>query len=91
MPERVAAGRYVARVVTGDVNGDGVADAAFSNSAGAAVTIVYGSPSGLRGADTVTTMASPHALALGNLNRDARADLVVTSEAVDEVYVFLTK
>ena len=41
-PERLAKGDYSARVVAGDVNGDGIADVAFPNSNGSTVTIVYG-------------------------------------------------
>lgn len=90
-PERVARGDYSARVAAGDVNGDGFADCAFSNSNGATVTVVYGSSGGPRGSDSVAAMPSPHALALADLNSDGRADLIVTSEKSDEILVFLAR
>jgi hypothetical protein len=89
VPDRVARGDYSARLAAGDVDGDGIADVAFSNANGRTVTVVFGSRAGPRGGETVTTMPAPHALALADLNGDGRADLVVTSETSDEMIVFL--
>jgi hypothetical protein len=88
---RLARGRYTARVVTGDVNGDGFNDPAFSNGNGATVTIVYGSRGGPVTGIDVPTMQSPHALTLADLNGDARADLAVASEDSAEVLLFLSR
>lgn len=90
-PERIARGDYSARLAAGDLNGDGFADCAFSNSNGATVTIVYGSKDGPRGSETVATMPSPHAVALADLDGDGRADLIVTGEKSDAVLVFLAR
>lgn len=88
-PERVSRGDYSARLACGDVNGDGVADVAFSNANARTVTLVLGSRDGPREAETVRTMPAPHSLALADLDGDGRADLVVTAEESDELLVFL--
>ena len=91
MPTRVAPGRYSARLATGDTNRDGFADVAFTNTASNAVTIVQGSRTGPGPATNVTTMNAPHAVVLGDLNGDSRADLVVAGETSNEVHVFLAR
>ena len=88
-PERVARGDYSARVAAGDVNGDGIADAVFTNTNGKTVTLLWGSRSGPRGAETIETMPAPYAVVLADLNGDGRADLVVASQTTDEAWVFL--
>jgi hypothetical protein len=88
-PERVAKGDYSARVAAGDVNGDGIADAVFTNTNGKSVTLLWGSRSGPRGAETIETMPAPYAVVLADLNGDGRADLVVASQTTDEVWIFL--
>ena len=45
-PDRFAKGDYSARLAAGDVNGDGTADVAFSNTNGRTVTVVFGSREG---------------------------------------------
>lgn len=91
MPARVANGRYSARLATGDTNRDGFADVAFTNTSSNTVTIVQGSRTGPRQTTNVTTMNEPHAVVLGDLNGDGRADLVVAGETSAEVHVFLAK
>lgn len=90
-PQRVVAGTYSARLATGNINRDRYADVAFANSASHTVTIVYGSASGPKTSENVETMNGPHAVALGDLNGDGRADLVVTSEDVGEVWVHFAR
>lgn len=63
-PQRVATGDYTARVAAGDINGDGIADAVFSNSNGTTVTVVYGSRAGLRNSTSIPVMQHPHAVAV---------------------------
>ena len=54
------------RVATGDLNGDGIADAAFVNAADDTVTIAYGSKSGLHAGPTIHVMQHPHNIAIAN-------------------------
>jgi hypothetical protein len=91
MPSRVASGRYSARLATGDINKDGFDDVVFTNTAAGNVTVVYDSASGPRRTATFTTMPAPHSVALGDLNGDGRADLVVAADETDEVYVYFAK
>lgn len=86
-PNRVAIGRGTYRVATGDFNGDGIADIAAANGAASDVTIVFGSRSGPRRSMSVQTMSAPHSIALADLNRDGRADLLVITEERDELLV----
>jgi hypothetical protein len=88
-PMRLVRGDYSSTVATGDVNGDGIADVAFPNTNGTSVSLLFGSPDGPRGAETVATMPAPYAICLADLNGDGRADLVVTSQKRDEILVFL--
>ena len=85
--QRVARGDYSARLATGDANGDGFADVAFSNSNGGTVTIVYGSSAGPSRSGIVPTMQHPHAVAMADLDRDGRADLIVVSEDQDVLMI----
>jgi hypothetical protein len=52
---------------------------------------LYRSAAGPRVNASVATMASRHALALTDVNRDRRADLIVAGETSDEVFVFLAR
>ena len=88
-PLRLARGDYSSNLATGDVNGDGIADVAFPNTNGVSVTVLFGSPAGPHGAESVSTMPAPYAIALADLDGDGRADLVVTSQTSDEMLVFL--
>jgi hypothetical protein len=80
-PQRVANGDYSARVATGDVNGDGIADAVFSNSNGSTVTVVYGSRGGLRTTASIPVMRHPHNVIV------MRGNIMVTSEEEDALVI----
>ena len=79
--QRVANGNYSARVAAGDINGDGFADAVFSNSNGATLTVVYGSRNGLHDVASVPVMQHPHAIAIVGRN------LVVANEDEDVLMI----
>jgi hypothetical protein len=86
-PERVIQSRGSWMVAAGDVNGDGVADAAAIDAAADTVTLAYGSPSGLRAGPSVTVMPEPHRLALADLDNDGRSEMLVTTESRDELVI----
>ncbi len=82
-----AKGDYSARVATGDVNGDGITDAAFTNGNVATVTVVYGSRAGLGASASYPVQRHPHNLAVADLDRDGRAEILVISEEDDEIVI----
>ncbi len=86
-PDRSALGHGSWHIASGDLNGDGFADAAFINAADDTVGVAYGSRAGLRYGGTVNVMSSPHRVALADLRGNGHADLLVTTEEIDELYV----
>jgi hypothetical protein len=78
-PQRLATGVGVWRVAAGDLNGDGIADAAFVNGGEDTVTIAFGSKNGLRPGPKIKVMPHPHNLAIGN------GRLFVITEERDEL------
>lgn len=89
--QRVAAGVGSWRVVVGDFDGDGIADAAFTNGGANTVTVAYGWKSGLRTGVQVPVMPSPHNLAAADLDGDGRADLLAITEDRSELLVLLSR
>lgn len=74
-------GAGVWRVAAGDLNGDGVSDAAFVNGANDMITVVYGSKNGLEQQPMIHVMPHPHNIAIANRR------IYVISEDLDEVAV----
>ncbi len=83
----VAKGDYSARVATGDVDGDGIADAVFTNANGATVTVVYGARAGLGASASFTVPPHPHNVAVADLDHDGHGDILLTTEERDELVV----
>ena len=83
--------------VTADFNGDGIPDAAILNSGSNNITILKGKPIGFTGKsngfftlmNTLTTGASPSAIAAADLNNDGYMDLVVASSTAGSIRVYL--
>jgi VCBS repeat protein len=74
-------GHGVWRVAAGDLNGDGIADAAFVNGADDTVIIAYGSKDGLQPGPGVTVMPHPHNLVIANHR------IYVVTEERDEIAI----
>ena len=89
-PQRVLTADGSWRVVSGDINGDGFADAVITDVATDRVTIAYGSRGGLHAGPSIATMHAPHSVALADLNHDGRADILAITETVDELFVCLS-
>jgi len=86
-PDRIATGHGTWDVASGDLDGDGFADAAFINAADDTVGLAYGSRTGPSAGGIVKVMAEPHRLALADLRGNRHAALLVTTERLDELVV----
>jgi hypothetical protein len=80
-------------VDVGDINGDGIADIAFAQYGGNSVTVWIGRP-GAPGAwspaavETDAAGGNPFSVAVGDLNGDGRADVVVANGSSNTVTVY---
>lgn len=87
-----AAGRIPNRVAIGDVNGDGVADVAVTNTGSNDVTLFLMSDKGKVAASSAIAVGrSPKGIAIGDLNGDGKADIVVANNGDDNIAVLLSK
>jgi hypothetical protein len=86
-PDRVVLGHGSWHIASGDLNGDGLADAAFINAADDTVALAYGSRAGPQPGGTVKVMPEPHRVALADLHGNGHAALLVTTEQLDELLV----
>ena len=86
-PDRVVLGHGSWHIASGDLNGDGFADAAFINAADDTVALAYGSRAGPQPGGTVRVMPAPHRVALADLRGNKHASLLVTTEERDEILV----
>ena len=79
-------------VAMGDVNGDGVLDAAIVNQANNSIAIVLGNGDGTfntNNVNSVTLPFTPNSVALGRLDGDAILDLAVGENGGNDVRIFV--
>gem|GEM_PF-3324296 len=81
------AGIYPSSFATGDFNRDGIQDLAVVNPLNA--SILLGKPGGGFQAATSVTVGSPIALAIGDLDKDGRLDLVFVTGFLRSVSILL--
>lgn len=76
-------------VAIGDLNGDGKADVAVTNRAGASLSILYGNGDGtLRAIGQVQTGMQPESVVIDDLNGDGKADVAVANLQSGTVSIF---
>jgi hypothetical protein len=90
---RLPTGHAPFHVSTGDVNGDGIADAATADHGGSDLTVAFGGPGGLSAARLfrVGLPAAPDRVLLVDVNGDHRADAIVSSQDGRSVLVLLAR
>ena len=87
----LATGRGPFDVSTGDVDGDGIADAATADHGGSDLTVAFGGPGGLSSSRLarVPLPDAPDRVLLVDVNGDHRADAIVASGDAHAVIVLL--
>lgn len=90
---RIATGRASADVAVGDVDGDGIADAATVNAETRDVTLAYGGPGGLSPGRTATVAGAGKSwrILLADFDGNRRADAITASAEEHKVTVFLAR
>ena len=93
-PNGFATGDSTLSVAIGDLNGDGVQDLAVANTAGqylpGSLSVLLGAGDGTFGpAQSYPAGLSPTSVAIGDLNGDGAADLVVLEFVFEMIHVFL--
>jgi hypothetical protein len=90
---RIETGRSSGDVATGDVDGDGIADAATVNAGTRDITLARGGPGGLSAARTVTVPGAGRSwrILLADFDGNRRADAVTASPDDHTVTVFLAR
>jgi hypothetical protein len=73
------------------VNGDGINDIAISSPDGGNITLFLMSRGGVASNSTIAVSGKPKGLAMGDVNGDRKADIVVTNNAANAVTVLLSK
>jgi hypothetical protein len=83
-----ATGRIPNRLAVGDVNGDGVADVAVTNTEGNSVSLFLMSRrGGVASSSTIPVGKEPGGIAIHDLNGDRKGDVVVADNGDDNVVV----
>jgi hypothetical protein len=86
-------GKAPTRVAIGDVNGDKIADAVFTNYANNSVTVVLGSRNDFNTSAGWTTAVGkfPTGVAIGDLNGDGRGDIVTSNYDDNDISILLAR
>ena len=90
---RIAAGRAPGDVAVGDVDGDGIADAATADAGSGSVTVAFGGPGGLSPSRTVTVPVGAKfwRILLADFDGNGRADLVTANGDAHTVTLLLAR
>ena len=89
-----AVGNTPQAIVAADFNGDGLLDLAVANNSDSTITILLGKADGTFAAQptvSLTALAEPKSLAVGDFNNDGKMDLAVAESNLNQVGVLLGK
>jgi hypothetical protein len=87
-----ATGKIPNRLAIGDVNSDGVADVAVTNTDSDNVTLfLMGDKDNVASSSTIAVGKKPKGIAIGDLNRDGKADIVVANNGDNDITILLSK
>lgn len=87
-----ATGKIPNRLAIGDVNGDGVADIAVTNTDSNNVTLFLMRDKGnVASSSTIATGKKPKGIAISDLNGDGKADIVVANNGDNNITILLSK
>ena len=78
-------------MISGDINGDGIADLMLLDISVYKAHVFSGSMSGLGNEKIYTTGNSPVALSVGDFDGDQRPDLVVANQSSNDVTILTNK
>jgi hypothetical protein len=87
-----ATGKIPNRLAIGDINGNGVADVAVTNTDSNNVTLFLMSDKGnVASSSTIAVGKKPKGIAIGDLNGDGKADIVVANNGDNNMTILLSK
>ncbi|NIR70567.1 VCBS repeat-containing protein [candidate division KSB1 bacterium] len=78
------------KIATGDLNGDGITDAAVCSYNSKQVSVLFGSSSKIE-LFSVTAGRNPWDVALSDLNEDGRNDLVIVNQGSHDLTIYLSR
>ncbi len=78
------------KIATGDLNGDGITDAAVCSYNSKQVSVLFGSSSEIE-LFSVTGGRNPWDVALSDVNEDGRDDLVIVNQGSHDLTIYLSR